>query len=336
MRHQRQEPFRRNEDLERLLKEINDLLAPVEESVLQGYRQPEYPVVLVVGNPRCGKTLMMQWLASTGEFCYPTNLLARFYDAPYVGAKIQLLLADERYSFRDETYEFGQDISFASSVGKTRGSLSPNEFYYFWNRFFPYEKRHYLTEEDQARVDLRGFVAELAAVEAAFDKPFALKGDIANQNLSLISSALERVLFLYIERHPFYNVQSVLQTRVRHGGSREVWWSFKPKEYEKLVNLDPIEQVAGQVYFINQGINRELQQVDPTRKLQVSYEGFCAAPQVVYEQIREKLEQQGYWLEKDYEGPTRFESANQIRLSEGDVRRIIDSYKKFSNVRLIP
>ena len=333
--YERQGKFRRNEHLESLLKEINEILAPVEEAVLQNYSMPRYPVVFVVGNPRCGKTLMLQWLANTGRFCYPTNLLSRFYSAPYVGAKIQQMLTDEKYDFNSEILEFSHEVTFTSDIGKTKGALSPNEFYYFWRRFFPREGVHYWDEESLEKVDTKRFVAELAAIEDVFDKPFVLKGDIANLNISFLSKILDNVLFLYIKRHPFYNVQSVLNTRVRHGGSREVWWSFKPKEYEMLKNLDPIEQVVGQVYYVNEGIEDQLRQIDHSRSLQVSYEDFCDAPEIVFEQIREKLAQQGYWLEGDYAGPARFESTNQIRLPD-DVRKIIESYKRFSGVELVP
>ena len=33
---------------------------------------------------------------------YPTNILARFFGAPVVGAQIQLLLTDPRYKYRNE------------------------------------------------------------------------------------------------------------------------------------------------------------------------------------------------------------------------------------------
>ena len=84
----RQREFQRNENLERLLKEINDILGPVEDRILQRYKMPKYPVIFIVGAPRCGSTLIMQWLAKTDRFAYPTNLLSRFYEAPYIGAKI--------------------------------------------------------------------------------------------------------------------------------------------------------------------------------------------------------------------------------------------------------
>ncbi|GAH14530.1 unnamed protein product, partial [marine sediment metagenome] len=38
---------------------------------------------------------MMQWLASTEMFAYPSNLLSRFYGSPYIGAGA-IILADTK------------------------------------------------------------------------------------------------------------------------------------------------------------------------------------------------------------------------------------------------
>ena len=92
--------FRRNPELEKLLEEINNLLGPAEDEIAARFDRPRYPVVLVVGGPRSGSTLMMQWLARLGLFACPTNLLSRFYRAPFIGAKIQQLLADPIFGFR--------------------------------------------------------------------------------------------------------------------------------------------------------------------------------------------------------------------------------------------
>jgi len=231
---QRQGKFRRNEHLEGLLKEINGLLRHVEDKVLHNFSMPKYPVLFIMGNPRCGTTVMMQWLASTEKFCYPTNLLSRFYSAPYIGAKIQQLLMDKKYDFNNEIVDHNNKIDFTSDIGKTKGALSPNEFWYFWRRFFPYEEIQYLEEESLKKIDARKFVAELAAIEAVFDKPFALKGGIANLNIPFLSDVIDKAVFLYVKRHPFYNIQSILNARVKQLGSREVWYSFKPREYESL------------------------------------------------------------------------------------------------------
>jgi len=186
------------------------------------------------------------------------------------------------------------------------------------------------------RVDAKQFVAELAAIEAVFGKPFALKAGIANLNLSFLSDILDKVLFIFVKRHPFYDIQSVLNTRVRYAGSRDVWWSFKPREYKWLKDLDPIEQVAGQVYFINRGIEEGLRQINSSRSLQVNYEDFCSASRAVFEQIKEKMAQHGYILEGDYAGPKKLESSNKVRLPEDDVEKIIEAYERFSGIEIDP
>lgn len=332
----KQREFQRNENLERLLKEINDILGPVEDRILRSYKRPKYPVIFIVGAPRCGSTLIMQWLAKTDRFAYPTNLLSRFYEAPYIGAKIQQMLTDPKFNFRDELSDLSKEIAFASDLGKTKGALAPNEFWYFWRRFFPYEKIQYLDEQSLRDVDATRFVAELAAVEAVFGKPFALKAMIANWNIPYLSGILEKVLFVFIKHHPFYNIQSLLESRVKYFSDRRTWYSFKPREYDRLKALDPFEQVAGQVYFTNRAIEEGLDKIDAPRGLRVSYEEFCTAPERVFNQITEKFSQQGYRVTWSYTGPEQFQSTNQVRLPRGDCKRIIDAYKSFSGMDITP
>ena len=141
----RVESFRRNARLEGLLTTLNGLLACSEEAALEHFSSfKHHPVVFVMGPHRSGTTLFMQWLANTGVVGYPTNLLSRFFGAPVIGAQIQLLLTDPRYDFRNEILEFNSAISFDSEIGKTRGALSPNEFWHFWRRFLPFRELDWL------------------------------------------------------------------------------------------------------------------------------------------------------------------------------------------------
>ena len=139
MENIRRKEFQRNEKLEEFLKEINFDLEIAEKELLKKEYE-DYPVVLVMGALRSGTTLLTQWLANTNEFAYPTNVLSRFYQAPIIGAKIQRLLFDREYNFRNEIRDFNQEINYSSENGKTRGALAPNEFWYFWRRFFQYEE----------------------------------------------------------------------------------------------------------------------------------------------------------------------------------------------------
>lgn len=323
--------FRRNPDLEELLQEINGILAPAEREISRSFQMPKFPVVMVIGSPRSGTTLLMQWLAHSGYFGYPTNILSRFYQAPYIGALIQLLLTDPRYNYNDEILDFSSKRAYRSNLGKTRGSLEPNEFWYFWRRFIPNSEPRYLEKNELAQIDSAGFAAELAAMESIFKKPIALKGMILQFNIPFLSQILERVLFLFVRRHPFYNIQSLLEARERFFGDRAAWYSAKPREYDTLRQLDdPCAQVAGQVFFTNQAIENGLAQIAPYQSLTVSYEDFCKSPEPLFEQILAVFAQQGCEFGWRYHGPSRFESANQVRLSRDECARVLGAYKSFS------
>jgi sulfotransferase family protein len=330
MQLERKEKHKRNEKLENLLDEINTILEYSEDKILKDYYMPNYPVVFIVGCARSGSTILLQWIASTGYFAYPTNLLSRFYAAPYIGAKIQQLLTDPQFNFRNELADFHNEIHFSSLLGKTQGTLAPNEFWYFWRRFFPYGEIQYLDEEALKKVNKSKFVSEMAAIEAAFDKPLVLKGLIINWNIPFLSSILDKVLFIHITRHPLYNSQSLLKARTSFFGSSKQWYSFKPIEYENLKDLDPFEQVAGQVYFTNRAIEKGLAQIDNSRWIKVRYEDFCKAPEKLFNNILKKFAKQGYSTKWNYTGSKGFKSTNLIRLNQKDLNKIIGAWKHFS------
>ncbi len=337
MNHGRTVQYQRNKLLETLLKEINELLGNAQKSVINQFRAPQHPVLLVVGGPRTGSTLMMQWLANLGVFAYPTNLLSRFYGAPYIGAKIQLMLTDPRYNFKDEILDFNSEVVFQSDLGKTRGALAPNDFWYFWRRFFPIQEPRYLEPEELQQADVNGFLRELAAIEAVLEKPLAMKGMLLEQNLIFLDRLFPKVVFLEITRNPLYNIQSLLESREKFFGNRHEWYSIKPREYHWLKDIpDPIEQVAGQVYYKNKILREQFAHIDSSRKIHVRYEDFCEYPEALFLAIKEKFQQQGYSINRDYQGPDKFQSANRIRLPMEEIQQIVAAYQKFSGEEVEP
>lgn len=302
--------YSRNMGLEALLKDINSMLWVSEKQVLENYRQAQFPVVLIMGPMRSGTTLLTQWAANTGLFAYPTNLLSRFYQAPIIGAKIQLLLTDPRYNFRDELGEFAQQAEYRSENGKTKGVLAPNEFWYFWRRFLTEPGRDVWTDDELRQgMDTRTMLAELAGMMEVFRKPFVAKGMLFNYNIPFLDSVFDKVVFVQIKRDPLTNVASVLEARKRQLGSDKKWYSFKIPEYEELKDLDPVTQAAGQVHFIDKAVTQGLSKVDDARKLVVQYEDFCANPRHIFDQLAGKI---GVGQSQHYLGETQF------KLSRGD------------------
>ena len=317
--------FKRNNNLEDFLNEINDDLWSSETKLLR-LKEPEYPLIFVMGSLRSGTTLMTQWLANLG-FAYPTNLMSRFYKTPIIASKIQLLLTDERYNYRNELRDFNSGIDFSSENGKTKGALAPNEFWYFWRRFLPFKELDYLpTQELFEKVDIDTLKSEFAGMTEVFQKPFALKGMILNYNIDFLDKVFDKAIFIYTKRDPLTNIESALKARERQLGSIEEWYSFKIPEYEELKKLNPYEQVAGQIYHINKAVETGLKHVVEDKKMIVNYEEFCENPKKFYDELKEKLNKQGYKLNKEYNGEKSFDVT---RKNINDTN-ILKAYKKFN------
>lgn len=312
--------FRRNEMLEKLLAQLNDDLQPSEKQLISQYEQTsrfEYPLILVMGPLRSGTTLFTQWLANTGLVAYPTNLLSRFYQAPIIGAKIQLLLTDPRFNFRDELGEFVQQSEFKSENGKTKGVLAPNEFWYFWRRFLAEPGRDVWSDDElRQTMNVATMKAELAGMMDVFQKPFLAKGMLFNYNIPFLDSVFDKVLFVQIKRDPVTNAASVLEARKRQLGSEAAWYSFEIPEYEELKDLDPVLQAAGQVHYINRAVSSGLEGVAAHRKFVVDYEEFCSLPEKVFQELVGKIGMP----EARYSGPENFK---QTRLAEGPETAVI-------------
>lgn len=320
--------FCRNERLESLLAELGENLRPSEDRLMAGYRGQamRYPLILVMGPLRSGTTLFTQWLANTGIAAYPTNFLSRFYEAPIIGAKIQLLLTDPRYNFRDELGDFVREVDYFSENGKTRGVLAPNEFWYFWRRFLAEPSRDVWTDgELRESMDVQTMLSELAGMMDVFNKPFLAKGMLFNYNISFLDSIFDKVVFVYTRRDPVSNIESIMTARKRQFETIDQWYSFRIPEYEKLSNLGPHDQVAGQVFYINKAIQAGLGSVADERKLVVEYEEFCSNPGSVYEQLLEKLAGNDCMVTDPYR------SENRFHVTRRDVNdpEVLDAYRKY-------
>jgi hypothetical protein len=327
-RRSRTAAFARLPDQEKILRELNELLGTAEREASHGWPpSPVRPLVLVVGAPRSGTTLMLQWLAASGCFAYPTNLLSRFYGAPYVGARIQQLLTDPVLDYRSELEELhaASRTTWASEVGKTRGILEPHEFFYFWRRFFPVDQAQKLTDDQLARSDPKGFAAGWAALESAFAKPVAAKGILLQYDIHRLAEWLPTAVFVHTRRDPFFNMQSLLGARERVFGDKGEWFSVRPPEYLALQHADPYTQVAGQVLFTNRSIDAELRLLPPQRKLAVDYEAFCGEPAATWAELQRRFSISGSALPA-YGGPPAFECTNVVTRPAADADAIRRAY----------
>lgn len=318
--------FKRNNSLEKLLSQLNQEMWPAEHAILEKSQNQKmsYPLILVMGPLRSGTTLFTQWLANTGLVGYPTNLLSRFYHAPILGAKIQLLLTDPRFNFRDELGEFLQQAEFVSENGKTKGVLAPNEFWYFWRRFLSEPSKDVWTDFELSKsMDVDTMVAEFKGMMSVFQKPFAAKGMLFNYNIPFLNSIFDKIIFVQIRRNPVTNVESILQARSRQLGSESAWYSFKIPEYEDLKSLSPVMQASGQVHYINKAVDEGMKSVQEHRKLIVDYEDFCLNPSQYFSELLSKLDMDN---KTKYTGPEKFKVSRPNVIND-EIITALNSFK---------
>lgn len=321
----RTERFKRNQNLEALLQDLNDDLSCAEDHSLDKIIMEEgFPPIFIVGPHRSGTTLIMQWLAGLGIFSYPSNFLSRFYRAPIIGGKIQLMLTEDKYNYRDEVKLADFHSDYVSSNGKTAGLLSPNEFWYFWRRFMPFSEIDYLPDSELInKVDTQGLRRELFGLGALFKKQFVLKALICNQNIPFLAKTFPEALFIRVERDPAMNIQSAIRARETQYGDIGEWYSFKIKEYNLLKDLEPFEQTARQIYYINKSISEGMRSVDERKKITIKYEDFCINPGEYYKELVELLE-----VKAKYSGPESFLANKDWVTSAISRKQILQYYQE--------
>ena len=317
--HLVQANFARNPLLEDMLKRLNGWLSAVGADIPAADSDTAMPMVFIVGAPRSGTTLLTQWLADSGVFAYPSNFISRFYHAPYVGALVQRMMTDPALAFRNEMEGIQpRSSNFHSELGKTDGFTAPNEFHYFWRRFFHYGEIQLLSEAELADVDVGALRAEIAALIGVMGRPLAMKGLMFNWNLPFIASVFPQAIFLHIRRNPVWNAQSLLLAREKYFQDRHCWYSFKPPEYCHLRFMEPLEQVCGQVAWTEAAI----EDLPDRRVVTTQYEDFCSAPKKVWEILTSRVMQMGVSIETAYAGPPRFDVREDARLLPSEIARM--------------
>jgi hypothetical protein len=319
--------FRPNRKLEILIKEMVQLLGPVQDNVNQYHAKPNFPVIAVIGCPRSGTTFLTQLLVSTGAFCYPSNLLSRFAYAPYVGAKIQQLLFDQELDLGSEFCDLRSKSGFRSNVGKTEGALGINEFFHFWRRFLPIHDPGFLSETELEKVQTEQMRRELASLVYVFGKPFLSKAMMLQYNLAFFAEAIPELKFIYIKRDPVFLMQSLKQARIKYYGNEKFWFSLKPKEYEFLKYESPDVQIAGQVLFTHRAIKEQSVLVPENRFFQVDYEEVCVDPKNFLNALSGRFGIADLCADLS-EIADSYPLGNQLRISQAEQLNLLKCYKK--------
>jgi sulfotransferase family protein len=303
------------------LRELNRLLAVAELQAIERFSRPRWPTVIVFGAPRSGHTLLSQVLAATGGFGYVTNFVSKFWDAPYLAARIQRMPG---FAESEEAPEF------VSEFGKTSGWGAPHEGGNFLRRWIPFSDTHRadvdILDEEKTVV----FRREVAALEDVYERPVFLRNLVYGLNLDLIRLVFDDTLFVHCTRDVVYQAQSILLAREDIMGDRSAWWSLRPAEYPVIARLPVCEQAVAQIYWTGKAVETGLEGVGSARRLEVSYEELVATPRSVAERILRRVETLGGPGNGSLDRiPPALTSRNVERLKASDlarVRAVVDDY----------
>ncbi len=312
-----------------ILTELKLHLNPVQHNLEKEYTNNKYPLGFIIGNPRSGTTLLLQYLASLKCFSYPTNFLARFSYAPHIGALAQQMVFNNEFDPLGEFESSNNKILFNSFLGKSKGALAPNEFQHFFrnytNTYFP----EYLPNNKVSKIDFNSIFKGLISIESVFNKPFVTKALMFQYNLIPFFEAIPNSIFLHIKREPIFIMQSIYLARLEYYNNINEWWSVKPKEYTTLKEMDIYNQIAGQVYYTNLHIEQQLNKIPEDNKFVIYYEDFCSNPSKITSLLKEKYKKLGYYLSIEDNDITLKES-NTLKISEAEIKKLKKAYSNFN------
>ncbi len=254
-----------HEALRLLAKPVDAMLKGQEARTLKDAAPSDLPVVLVVGAPRSGTTLVYQTLARYMDVSYVTNLTSMFPKSPVTASRMLNWLPK-----RDSA-------DFHNFYGQTARLHGPNDGFSLWNNWLGddrYVPRTDLNETEQQ--EMRSF---FSAWSQAFGKPFLNKNNRNTGCLDLLSKVLPQASFVVVRRNPLLVAQSLINARQQVQGDKSVGWGLH--SHSSNTAQDPlryVDDVCDQILEIERQLDDQLKHIPADRLIEVTYEGFCENP----------------------------------------------------------
>ena len=262
-----------------------------------------HPPIFFLGPPRSGSTLAIQAITEALDVGYLSNRHCDWCGAPALAERLF-----QPTNLRPKT-------DFHSLYGHTQGAHAPAECGEWWHRFFRRSPQYVsLAEVDPRKIN--NFRRSIASLINAFDRPVIFKNLYASFRIQAIAQYLPESLFIVMRRNEVDNGHSLLATRKRVFGCYERWWSMEPPEVEQLKSLPAHQQVIEQIRHIHAVINRDMvfAQVPPSRRFDLHYEQFCAAPRAVIHTLQDFLARNNCDVARRVELPASFPCRQQVRI----------------------
>ena len=255
---------------------LDSLLAGRERRTLETVSKNAAPVILVVGAPRSGTTLVYQTLARYMDVTYFSNLTSLFPNAPLTGTKMFGWLPYRR------------SADFRNFYGQTAGLNGPNDGFNVWNQWLGNDR--YVPRTDLSAGEQCAMAQFFCVWCAAFGRPFLNKNNRNAGCLNLLSQAIPQASFVVVRRNPLLVAQSLIIARQQVQGDKSVGWGLH--SHSSDTSDDPlayIDDVGDQVLQIEAELNEQLRHIPKDRIVEFTYEGFCEAPDSTLRRIASRI-----------------------------------------------
>ena len=235
-------------------------------------QQNDFPLILIVGPPRSGTTLIYQVLAYCLDVTYPSNLSALFPRSPITTNGV----ANKHRP------------DFQSFYGQTARMSGPNDAFHIWNRWLGDDR--YVTKTDLTDEQSEQMRQFFTAWTTKYEMPFLNKN---NRNVGCIDFLVQQLPNTYVVavlRDPACVARSLIHAREVVQGDRKVGWGLQCQEkHSHDESLGYVQDVCNQVKKNEADLTARLQTIDPDRVIQFQYEAFCEDPTLCIDTIVDRV-----------------------------------------------
>lgn len=310
-----------NEALRIAAKPIDAMLRGKEKRTRENAVPSNQPVVLVVGAPRSGTTLVYQTLARYLDVSYATNITAMFAQSPITGSRMFNWLPK-----RDSA-------DFRNFYGQTAGLHGPNDGFSLWNSWLGDDR--YVPRTDLKESEQHSMRQFFHAWSNTFRKPFLNKNNRNTGCLDLLSRTIPQASFVVVRRNPLLVAQSLICARDQVQGDKSVGWGLHSHSSDTTADpLSYVDDVCDQILEIEKQLDDQLQHIPEDRLVQITYEGFCEDPAAALRSIIARIPGLNLREELIAAELKPFEASAKITLSESERQRVLARLQPRREIRM--